>query len=487
MFAPAPRPLLLLGALLCVAACATTEKECTEDGDCGTGFLCTDAGTCLRAPLGGDGGSGGGGGGATDACGASDDCLPAPFDLVPDVYWDGSEAGEPVCAVPLRNCPSGECAVARECLPLQDGATRPGLMRCEADADCWSGRCLEQGGARFCLRSCAEELDCPYNDETGGATVGFGCEAIVDRGVPLQSCTPIDPAAPGRTLCRSDCDCGPAGSCAPEEGLACRFVGHVLPRLHAVPVCEPLPAEPARPSGARCHGDPASCHGGACTLTCSVAGHEKALMCFEPRCSQPCGRDADCPDRLICTGGVEVERVGHWHLYGADSPDDDGRNIAYCMVPEEGCADEIDCCPTPDGAGGCLDGWSSTPRRCALLQAGPAASPRLLTVCTEPDPTRARPGACCDAPEACDSGLCVPAREGTACAGGGVCSVPCDPDPAAGVGEGARPARDRCAEPSFGGDEYHRGSSCQPFTLELPAVDGMGGPTTRPVTLNVCR
>ena len=191
-----------LALLLLLAACATKEAECAADGDCGTGFSCTEAGTCLRDPLGG--GGAGGGGPIVDGCDASDDCLPAPFMLVPDVYWDGSPQGELLCTVPLRNCPSGECEVARACAPLQPDATRPGLLRCEADTDCWTGRCLEHDGVRFCLRSCTDNTDCPLNDETGGAPVGFVCARLVDRGVPLQSCVPIDPAAAAAYLASQD-------------------------------------------------------------------------------------------------------------------------------------------------------------------------------------------------------------------------------------------------------------------------------------------
>ena len=447
---PPPLRSCLASLALLAAACAPAEEPppgCTSDRDCPGGSSCV-SGACHEDAPPGDGG--GGGGVPTDACDTSRDCLEGEFSVLPPFWWDGTlDGADPVCTVPLRSCPgSVECPVPTECAPAPPGATRLGGMRCERDETCASGRCVDLGEVKVCLRVCETDADCPrtppHDDPEHGSWPegGLRCERRVDRNIPVSLCVPVDAAHPGRTLCRTTEDCGTDEGGPPPDGATCRFVGfpggmstfveedlgHLV---HAVPSCDVAPPAASRPTLSSCIFDPGTCAGGACNVACQpgTGGQGTSFCEYAPlRCTQPCAQDDDCPPRSACRPGMEFERIGSWRepFQANDYP---GRDIRYCMLAADGCHDELDCCPEPDGQGGCLYGWSPEKKRCAVYLAPASGGPHLLTQCATLDPAKAAPGDCCASHDACDSNLCVPARPGTACEGGGVCSVPCDPDP----------------------------------------------------------
>ena len=458
---------LALVAAALLAAC-TSDPPADEGGGCRGDHECPDGHVCVAEAC--VDASGGGGGPATDACGSSTACREGPAPYVPDVTWDGEPGVDRVCTVPVRSCPGDDrCHVPTVCADIPGDATRPGGVRCSRDEQCWSGRCLEAG---VCHRTCRTDADCPRGPEASGAP-GLACEDLVEGNVPLSACLPADPAAPARTLCRNDCDCSYDDACTPPpDGARCRLAG-AGSAAGSVPLCEPVPAAATRPIFAVCRDGGLTCEGGACVHACDPHDLSAQHFCHtDPaRCSAPCGRDRDCPDRTVCAAGWLYERVGSFAEDGQD-PEYPGRVLRYCALPRQACLDEVHCCPGRDADGSCIHGWGVDEQRCGVE----LVNERLLTICREPD-GRGVPGTCCATHEACDSDLCVPAREGTACAGGGVCSVPCDPDPDPDGVPGSGDERDRCAEPDFG-NAYHRASTCRPFTYPVGA---------REVTLHACQ
>ncbi len=484
------RSTLLLLALL--AACAPvepapTEGACSSDADCADGSRCRN-GACVVAG-GGEGGAGGGGGsgnGVTRECERSEDCLPAPFSNIPAVTWDGEAGVSPVCTSPPVRCADGQvCEPPTVCRSFEDVSLRPGGASCSADAQCASDRCIDHEGRGVCLKLCVSREDCVEQERcpehqwqsclppAGEGLFGLTCEDLVLENVHLRRCVPNDTLGPEATLCRLDADC--------ERG-ACRFTTDSLSFADGPPLCTDRPAD-ARPTGARCEGfRPTECAGGACNPACEseVSGELGHFCDTGPvRCTAPCLRDADCPSRFVCLTGEPYSRVGDWMLPFQEGTRA-GREQRLCQIVRPGCFDDVDCCPIPAADGTCGGGWSGEPQRCSVRIVPPSSAPRLLTTC-EPIVGLA-PGACCDGHEACDGKVCVPARPGTPCEGGGVCSTPCDPDPDPNGIPGDFDDRDRCAQ-IRSDDPYHQGSRCSPFRYEHTTLDGL----VIDATLNVCQ
>ncbi len=453
----------LAASLALLASCAAEAPDgtCASDADCGAGRRCV-AGACAVP---GDDGGGGGGGPAEDACGGSDDCLDGPPGNVPTVYWDGEPGITEVCTVPRRTCPGdATCVVPTECRPVDAGASRSGGMRCARDEQCHSGRCLPWDGGGICLWACDGDGDCPTLLE-GGVELGLVCGELVDGNVPHRTCLPG--AEPSATWCRRDADCGPDDETPAPDGTTCRFRGQVARLARAAPVCQPPPASPDRTFDV-CR-DPASCEGGACVIPCdpNAGGAEHFCLRDPLRCTRPCDADADCPARTSCAIGQDHQRVGSWQLEFQEITER-GRVLRFCSLPLNGCLDDVHCCPV-EGETGCVAGWSAARKRCAVELVGAPGRERLMTTCLDPDGL-AEPGACCAAHEDCDTGVCVPARPGTPCEGGGVCSSPCDPDPDPDGVPGSGDERDRCASVPSQGD-YHGRSTCLPFTYVRGALE----------------
>lgn len=473
-----PRLVLLASLpLLAFAACTepATEEQgagCRTDTECGDGSFCDPRGLCVPA----GGGAGGGGAGGAPGCVTSVDCLERPFGSVPYFWWDGAPGLDAVCTSRPVRCPTGApCDAPTSCEEIGGAEGRPGGAACVADGDCWSGRCLPWQGGGLCLRSCGDDGDCP-SVTVADRTIGQQCVDDVVENVRYRRCVPRgdDPAA---TICRTDADC--------PSDRACRFDGEVYFGPKAVPLCLPR-VEAGLPAGAFCPGAPdaprpTDCHAGICMEACVAANAtvETRMFCDVDtfRCSAACVTDEDCPHRLVCQTGEWQNRIGSWDDLNDGGPRF-GREIRYCVLPPGGCHDELECCPEllPDGT--CGGGWSALRMRCSVHLRPPATAPQLVTLCDPPD-GRATPGACCADHDACDSGLCVPAREGSACAGGGVCSVPCEPalDPASGAS-----ARDRCAEGARG-EPYHAASRCLPLRTTFTSADGL----TLEAELNACQ
>ena len=109
-----------------------------------------------------------------------------------------------------------------------------------------------------------------------------------------------------------------------------------------------------------------------------------------------------------------------------------------------------------------------------------------MTLCTPLDPRLAPPGACCAAHDDCETRLCVPARAGSACDGGSVCSSPCGPDVGLDGVPDSGDELDRCAEPYAPGD-YHAASRCRPFDYSRRYVSQAGGERTLTASIHACQ
>ncbi len=473
----------LLVALLCAscaeAAAPAEPAGCRTDADCEDGTFCDGRRICVR--LGGDGGaSGEGGGGGATSCATSEDCRSGPFGSVQFFWWDGTPGVDPVCTVPAIRCPTGPpCDAPQSCAEISAEAARPGGMWCERDTDCGSSRCLPWQGGGVCLRTCTDDSDCPSLVDEGRAIGQHCAEDVVDN-VRYRRCVPLgdDPAA---TICRTDGDCAP--------GRDCRFDGEVYWGPRALPLCLPS-VEGGRLAGQLCRGaaegaaTPALCHSGICMEPCVTASatFEAESFCETDtyRCSAPCVDDVDCPHGLVCQTGEWQNRVGGWDDLRAGG-ERIGREIRYCILPAGGCRDEVNCCPVPQPDGSCFGGWSAEPQRCSVRLRPPVDAPHLIQLCDSPD-GRHTPGACCAVHADCDSNLCVPARAGSACDGGGVCSTPCDPDDGPDGVPGTGDERDRCVEGARG-EPYHATSRCLPLQTTFTSADGL----TLAVELHACQ
>lgn len=460
--------LLLLPLAACPAEPAPEGATgCASDADCLGDARCEPDGTCRPR----DGGAGGGA--PEETCGTSDDCLLQPFTVIAQFEWDGRPGIDPVCTLPEANCPPGDtCAAPMVCREVSTDATIPGGFRCERDEDCWSGRCLPFGEGRLCLRSCTSDGDCPFSTGADGERIGYGCRDDVVDGFALRRCVPVEETPPGASLCRSARDCA--------DGQDCRFFGATadVPEMSQLPLCAPPRA--GRPTLSSCPPDAADCDGGSCGWPCDGGNGDEGNVCRSPplRCTAPCERDEDCPARAVCGIGEARNRVGIFPppFAGEGFTERPGRDVKGCILARPGCFDELDCCPTPQPDGTCRDGWTQVDERCGITLQGPPGALRLLTLCRPPD-GRGVPGACCTSHGDCDGDLCVPAREGGSCAGGGVCTTPCDPTPDPDGVPGSGDERDRCALVETTGDALV-GSTCQPFLYER---DGVAQ------TLRVCR
>ncbi len=456
----------------CAANDPPKDPGCASDADCPPDTSCAADGACRAS----DGGGGGGAGGAgVPACARSDDCLTAPFPLIPEFHWDGQPGVDRVCTLPPARCPAGDlCEVELICAEVSTDAERPGAFRCEHDEECWSGRCLPFGDGKLCARLCSYDGDCPFTTGADGERLGLSCQTERVEGITVQRCVPVPGAPPGTSLCRSARECGP--------GQECRFHGDpaLVPLMPELPLC--VEARGGRPTLSRCGDDASSCAGGSCSWPCDGGTGDPGNLCRSPpyRCTAPCALDADCPARAICGVAEWQNRVGSFppppgleaNMFG-EGP---GRDVRHCLLARPGCFDEQDCCPDPQPDGSCRLGWERARGRCGVTLQGPPDGLRLLTLC-RPIDGRAAPGDCCAAHADCDSDLCVPARAEGACAGGSVCSVPCDPDPDPDGVPGSGDERDRCALVASTGD-YHAGSRCEPLLYEADGVS---------VSVQVCR
>ncbi len=186
-------------------------QDCQRDFDCGAGMHCTEIGQCA---------SGTADGGATDGA-VSVDGGPIPTDglLVLDGGPVGSDGGP-------MGTDGGPMGADGGPLGTDGGPAGTGryLDRCTRDADCASGRCVDDvGGTRMCTRACASDGACADEHVCASSVCVHD-----DTGAP---CSTTTPATCAKGLC-----VGPSGgtgactkTCANASdcpaGYACTSVG----------------------------------------------------------------------------------------------------------------------------------------------------------------------------------------------------------------------------------------------------------------------
>jgi hypothetical protein len=260
------------------------DEECAADAECASLF-CADPGDgvqrCLT-PCRGDGGG----------------CL------------DGE-----VCAAGVGEC--GGCVASDIVIGLR------GLGEiCDADGDCLSGACLEEGGARYCTRPCAGDEECGsgYHCRTSemrcvrGDREGIGASCLVNEDCEdghicvargdVHWCTPF---------CGDAADCSESFSCIPAGGAM---------------VCAP---------DGRLVGESCSVDADCISTLCAEVGSGSV-------CTRRCGPDAPCGT------GFECRRTA------------DGTDAV--------CVDASDPRPASDDGCGCRAAGSASRRGGALLALG---------------------------------------------------------------------------------------------------------------------
>ncbi len=366
---------LSLGA---TAGCA--EPACRFDVDC-AGLERCEEGVCVPIDLEAvrDGACAG------DAdCSAGERCFEGRCTVLAAASpcsreLDEACAGGTCTVVAGARCTGDGCTVPLSCAPV--AGERPGLLPCDADGDCQSGVCA--GGS--CFRACVNDIACPPGFACGVVTLGDGRRAT--------GCVGADD--PGLTTCRGPRDCT-----APR---VCRFLEEEPSERRMLPVCQVPPATVDRGDFDLCdrleeHG---VCPGGYCGEKCQK-GNVQVCYDGQDRCTVPCETTDDCPAPYVCKEHFRED----WLT--------DGRRLAFCQLAEEGCLDQLHCCPSVDGAGRCVGGWTDEGGACGIAYLGE----RLYTLC-HPH-TGAGPGGPCAADADCSSALCLPSP-----GGGRFCSSPC--------------------------------------------------------------
>jgi MYXO-CTERM domain-containing protein len=147
--------------------------------------------------------------------------------------------------------------------------------RCDEDAHCVSGQCLDDHGLRYCTWSCEGGADCPE---------GFHCrDAHCVRGTLGLVGEP----------CHDDQDCDP--------DLQCWSAGD-LPDYCTVP-CAESPSQSC-PSGTTCNGQACVLEGLPPGSACEAAADCHSRGCFgfdgEYACTLACDRGTPCPPLMTC-------------------------------------------------------------------------------------------------------------------------------------------------------------------------------------------
>ncbi len=225
------------------------------------------------------------------------------------------------CLSPCRGgageCLSGEACVAQPgecggCVPaaILSAARRLGEP-CNADAECASGRCLTDGGRRYCTDACSDDASCGegYHCRVDHCVAG-------DRGQSGDTCV-FDPT-------------GTYDDCNVSRGLFCARLGR-----------EDWCSELCGPSTSDDH----QCADG---FDCFDAGAVHVCAPVHELIGQPCTADADCISQLCVASPRDGARVCS-RLCGVDSACSTGFE---CVRSADGAAAYCLASPPPPASGG---------------------------------------------------------------------------------------------------------------------------------------
>ncbi len=325
--------------------CAQTDKGkvCTTPCDplsvealCDEGFVCASDANCRGVCMPGKAGKGSFGA----ACERDSDC--ASYECAD--AGDGSFRCLVVCIGDDGQCLSNEActggaAQCGACAPAADVDDARGLDEgCNADSECRSKRCFDDGGTKYCALACDSDSDCDKQHH---------CRDNVCARGPSQSvggrCSEHDDCKQGfcaknskgqfcTHVCRAAADC--------EDGFACEEVANgsaCMPRLQVL--------------GAACAMDK-DCQSGVC--------HEKSGTC-----TAECANANDCGVGLECVRSSNASGLCLSPQATAVDPDaGDDADGGTAPKPDDGA------CSLPPGqqrAGLGWIGWSSVLLAGALL------------------------------------------------------------------------------------------------------------------------
>jgi len=284
--------------------CAPLGTACTDDMQCASRF-CRDVGTggpictvqcdpgsttegceagavCLFVSC-GEGACAPGAAGARevgDACTTHTECST--------LLCEDPGTGTPVC---MAHCTVdlGQCLATEACVALESGESCGGCVpdsmatgpfhlgeRCEANSNCVSGLCLDDGGTSYCSVGCDADSPCVY---------GFHCrESRCVRGSLGRVAEP----------CFNDEDC--------STDLAClgANLGLQEPGYCTSPCSSPEDCQ----TGTTCNGISCVPDGLAIGRACTGSAYCYSLGCFpfggETSCTQTCDRRQPCPPVTAC-------------------------------------------------------------------------------------------------------------------------------------------------------------------------------------------
>ncbi len=181
---------------------------------------------------------------------------------------------------------AGQCLGNEACVPLEAGAACGGCVpdrllpgpfglgeRCEDEADCVAGQCLDDGGLGYCTFECQGESDCP---------AGFHCrDARCVRG----------PRGHVGDPCVNDQDCDPELQC----------LGAGVQPGYCTASCA---GGESCPTGTSCDGQACVLDGLPLGNGCVSAGDCHTRGCFsfqgENACTLTCDRQTPCPPLMTC-------------------------------------------------------------------------------------------------------------------------------------------------------------------------------------------
>jgi hypothetical protein len=388
-----------------LACKASGEKACTEDGQCGEGFICPPSvGRCMQG------------------CLLNEDCAP-----------------EFSCNNALGACV--ECTFDPDC-------TDPDRPRCLSDEGRCVG-CLEPGhcpddyycdlveasGQRYsCREGCLDGNDCAPGTrcEREGSAAGRCVECTPETVV--QDCTEgnrgrCHPDLRRCTQCYDDeqCNVGQLDWCHPGDWVCVRCLEDEHCPLGTVCVAGTSTCEPGCRDSDRCppvgeghllHCDPARGDHGEC-LECLEDGHcELGYKCDDGVCVEGCDGDHNCPeDRPVCHLVQDrcIECLGD-----GDCPEhlfcDLAENRCSCLSSWDTCSSSAQC-GNPQGwpdvpwwDGTCTGPvWCTTQVKCSDVDDGSwqaiSGGPRCTEPCSIPDRRSTCPsGYCCRRVQQADDG-----------------------------------------------------------------------------------
>ena len=274
-------------------------------------------------------------------CGNGEVCLPS---RVP-AQSGPADVCVPQCDANL-NCPPNYVCYRRISGPLAPNACIPGLIgyKCETDADCMMGRCLEFGDKfRLCSVPCQTENDCAaYDTERDAYTCRPPAPGIAPHCMTANSF--------GGAPCLKNSDCLDGSTCALYSPYGKTVTGTCLER---------------------CKGDNTCAPRGGIPHTCF--DFLDPPVCYPGKTGLPCHTNDDCIEGLLCLDQLELTvddmRVPKRICTIPCVTDQDCRASRQAGVDDNWCDQGVCVLPRP------YDQQCDTPTQCQTQRCEPSTRP----------------------------------------------------------------------------------------------------------------